>query len=879
MGEVFSAVHERLGQTVALKLLTRSDPASRARFVREARALSVLEHPGVVRVLYLGEHADGVPYLVMEQVTGRTLRETLRDHPAGMPVREALAIIAQVATALAAVHQRHIVHRDLKPENLMLVPHASGPDAIKVIDFGIARVPSQDWSGPDTLVETAEDGPRWLGSVAYMAPEQCRQRTEIGPSADVYALGIILYELLCGVPPFRESDPVALAAMHIRDEPDLSVVPDARLRPLLAAMLHKAPLLRPAMAAVAVALTHRDLVDEGRRWLSQALPLAAGLLAVGAGGWLLETRRRQVSAPFSGSDGIKDLWASAIDRSKNGVLSPQMRPSGLILVDHVEQGTISLGEMRAALPAEYESLPVERVTVPASGIATFDDFPAAEQMVTAWYRQVLEPLLNRHPDYRIVYFGVAPIAVIVCLGWLIQSLHPVEVRLRHHQAKRFLPWRSATRPVLVLPPRWRCPVDASSEQAGDVVVRIATSHPLNEDSLRQRVPAPVCEVEIALSHLGEDAFESDVEVAAVADAWKQVLDQITVRYPRVKKVHLFASVQAGLALLLGTRVSATMHPMIQTYQYRAGEHRPALLLNQLPRSDRRTKMPFQSEFERFHRNILLEDNEHYAKVRSARDQVLRVLQNAKSVGSPWTTFEPFNSGSYAMGTGIRPISGEYDIDIGLVFNTRPTPEAWYLKRTAYLALQQAGYKPNWQRPCISVSFSHFHIDMSICCRESESRLFLAEGKQHDAEARWRPDGMESFVQMIKTHPNSSDCHQFRRIVRYLKRWKDIHFSENGMQGPVGLALTVMGYRWFAPQPGDDFKALRIVVQQAVNFFQQGNTELLFPYEPKDNLLRKLKGNQVRQLQSRFEQLHAWLKDASDYQRLDGLRLAFGEDFR
>ena len=70
-----------------------------------------------------------------------------------------------------------------------------------------------------------------------------------------------------------------------------------------------------------------------------------------------------------------------------------------------------------------------------------------------------------------------------------------------------------------------------------------------------------------------------------------------------------------------------------------------------------------------------------------------------------------------------------------------------------------------------------------------------------------------------------------------------------------------------------------MVQQAVNFFQQGNTVLPFPYEPKDNLLRKLKGNQVRQLQSRFEQLHAWLKDASDYQRLDGLRLAFGEDFR
>ena len=288
-------------------------------------------------------------------------------------------------------------------------------------------------------------------------------------------------------------------------------------------------------------------------------------------------------------------------------------------------------------------------------------------------------------------------------------------------------------------------------------------------------------------------------------------------------------------------------------------------------------MPFQSEFEQFHRNILLEDDEHYRPARQARDQVMGVFP--KGDGASRTTFQPYYWGSYAMGTGVRPISGEYDIDIGLVFNTRPSSsDAYQLKQSVFNTLERAGYHPTWMRPCISVAFSNFHIDMSVCCRESESRLFLAEGKQHDGQARWRPDGMESFVQMIKTHPNSNDCHQFRRIVRYLKRWKDIHFSENGMQGPVGLALTVMGYRWFAPQPGDDFKALRIVVQQAVSFFQQGNTELLFPYEPKDNLLRKLKGNQVRQLQSRFEQLHAWLKDASDYQRLDQLRLAFGQDF-
>jgi len=288
-------------------------------------------------------------------------------------------------------------------------------------------------------------------------------------------------------------------------------------------------------------------------------------------------------------------------------------------------------------------------------------------------------------------------------------------------------------------------------------------------------------------------------------------------------------------------------------------------------------MPFQSEFMRFHQNILLEDDEHYRPARQARDQVMKVFPKADSTS--WTTFQTHYWGSYAMGTGVRPISGEYDIDIGLVFNTRPTAsDAYQLKQSVFDTLQGAGYHPTWQRPCISVAFSHFHIDMSVCCRESESRLYLAEGKQHDGQARWRPDGMEWFVQRMKTHPNPSDNLQLRRLVRYLKRWKDIHFRYDGMKGPVGLALTVMAYHWFAPQPGDDLSALLVVVRQVVRYFQEGHTVLQFPYEPNDNLLRKLSWDQIRQLRSRFEQLLAWLNDASSYRRMDQLRLAFGGDF-
>ncbi len=289
-------------------------------------------------------------------------------------------------------------------------------------------------------------------------------------------------------------------------------------------------------------------------------------------------------------------------------------------------------------------------------------------------------------------------------------------------------------------------------------------------------------------------------------------------------------------------------------------------------------MAFQSEFERFHRNILLEDGEHYRPARQARDQVMSAFPSRRPNSDTRTTFQPHYWGSYAMGTGVRPLSGEYDIDIGLVFNTRPTDDSYYLKQSVFDTLRQAGYQTEWKRPCISVVFSNFHIDLSVCCYESDSRLYLAEGKQHDGQARWRPDGMEWFVERMKTHPNPSDNLQLRRLVRYLKRWKDIHFRYDGMKGPVGLALTQMAYHWFAPQPGDDLTALLVLVRQVVRHFQQGNTVLQFPYEPYDNLLRKLSRDQIRQLQSRFERLLGWLNDANNYGRPDQLYLAFGEDF-
>lgn len=287
-------------------------------------------------------------------------------------------------------------------------------------------------------------------------------------------------------------------------------------------------------------------------------------------------------------------------------------------------------------------------------------------------------------------------------------------------------------------------------------------------------------------------------------------------------------------------------------------------------------MTMQRLFEIFHQRILLEDQDYYSIARAARDRILSQFRDAEP-NSGRRKFTPLNWGSYAMGTGIKPLNQEYDIDLGLVFNLRPGDVlSQELKESIYDILYQAGYNPKWNRPCLTVAFPKFHIDMAICSREG-GRLFLAEGKQHDGRARWRPDGMEWFVQMISSHPNPYYSQQFRRVVRYLKRWKDIHFGFDGMKGPVGLALTVMAYHWF-PTGRDDIGALQTIVKSAVTYFSSGNLVLKFPYEPSDDLLRKMSKDQVLQMLGRFRMLGAWLDNAATYQRPDYLVQAFGSDF-
>jgi WD40 repeat protein len=238
MGEVYRARDARLGRDVAIKVLPgayATDTERLRRFDQEARAAGALNHPNVVAIFDVGTH-DGAPFVVTELLDGHTLRTRLND--GAPPLRRALEYAVQIAQGLSAAHAKGIVHRDLKPENLFI----TNDGHVKILDFGLAKlVRDEGGSGgqADSLVATAmtEMG-RVMGTVGYMAPEQVRGGVA-DHRADIFALGCVLYELLCGRPPFHRESAVESMAAIVRDElPPLDPAIEARV-PALGSLLRR----------------------------------------------------------------------------------------------------------------------------------------------------------------------------------------------------------------------------------------------------------------------------------------------------------------------------------------------------------------------------------------------------------------------------------------------------------------------------------------------------------------------------------------------------------------------------------------------------------------------------------------------------------------
>jgi serine/threonine protein kinase len=258
MGDVFSAVHTVMGRKAAIKVLRPEhcgDPALVQRFFNEARAANSIRHPNIVEVLDVGILPAGLPYITMELLEGETLAERLR-RLGTMDIDQAVNFAVQASGALQAAHRQGIVHRDLKPDNLFIVPdpREAGRELIKILDFGIAKLHGDKRNKVQTNVGSI------LGTPPYMSPEQCRGIPDgVDHRSDVYALGVILFEMLCGAPPFVADGIGDVMVMHLSSPPPLPTwrrkeIP-ARIEQTILWALEKNPDTRiPSMADFAFAL-------------------------------------------------------------------------------------------------------------------------------------------------------------------------------------------------------------------------------------------------------------------------------------------------------------------------------------------------------------------------------------------------------------------------------------------------------------------------------------------------------------------------------------------------------------------------------------------------------------------------------------------------
>lgn len=211
MGAVYEAIQYNMQRSVALKVIPSHDPTTTARFEREAITISRLNHPNTVTVFDYGKTDHGVLYLAMEMLTGQTLGELLKARGALSP-HEAVHIATQICRSLSEAHRANIVHRDIKPDNIFLIQVDDDPLFVKVLDFGIAKI----LKGEDNVDLTGVD--RIIGTPKYMSPEQILGE-HVDHRSDIYSLGCILFEMLCGGPPFQDSNTTKLMIAHAQQTP------------------------------------------------------------------------------------------------------------------------------------------------------------------------------------------------------------------------------------------------------------------------------------------------------------------------------------------------------------------------------------------------------------------------------------------------------------------------------------------------------------------------------------------------------------------------------------------------------------------------------------------------------------------------------------
>lgn len=365
MARVYRARHLKLGRTVALKMLpTDAEESLTARFIEEARSAASLQHPQVASIFEVSSD-EQQPFFAMEYANGGTLAQRLAGRP--QPPREAVALMAGLARAVQHCHDHGIIHRDLKPANVLLVEEGESV-AYKISDFGLAKRLNDDKG----LTKTGEV----MGTPAYMAPEQASGAFKgVGPAADIYSLGAMLYECLTGRPPFDGTDAMDIVLQVLADEPlrprQLQPTLPRDLETICLKCLEKSPRRRFASALALAEDLERWLAGEPikarpagiseriwkwtRRRPWQATAIAAGvLLLIGSltTAVMLDAKARQISQAKEETDRLLDVALMTLDKQCFDTSSRILElPRGNTLaLDVLDQASNTLQQMDALKP-------------------------------------------------------------------------------------------------------------------------------------------------------------------------------------------------------------------------------------------------------------------------------------------------------------------------------------------------------------------------------------------------------------------------------------------------------------------------------------------------------------------------------------------------
>ncbi|MCD6500249.1 MAG: serine/threonine protein kinase [Deltaproteobacteria bacterium] len=403
MGVVYRAVHPVIGKKAAIKVLhphVATQDVAVARFIQEARAVNAIRHSGIVDIFGFGQHVDGRQYIVMEFLEGQHLLDYLDVH-GPLKAWHLLSLVRRIAEPLAAAHAKGIIHRDLKPENVFLLSDMSGaagtplwPPRIKLLDFGLAKlIEARYKNGPQTRTGST------VGTPYYMAPEQCRGRA-VDARTDVYALGVMMYEMLSGRVPFYADAAVDVLYMHLNEEPEpLHVHVDIPqdLEGLVMECLQKPADLRPASMNSVIA--RLDAIEEAQ---SRSMATA---------GASFEQLVVQTAELLADPDGAVDL---PVRRRVSAAESANREGQRLAAVDGE-----STGPVLSTLPAELTSS--EPSSSGASSGIPVDGWGAADRTVPEERTEVTQPValpfnVGRGPrSWRTVWF-VAGVGLGVAVG-------------------------------------------------------------------------------------------------------------------------------------------------------------------------------------------------------------------------------------------------------------------------------------------------------------------------------------------------------------------------------------------------------------------------------------------------------------------------------